>query len=173
MRPLRGTAPGRANADEDMLLPLNRCGVIFSDGRTLSESGCHGDGGALFTAPAFPCKDGAQVVWIADTGSANHFCSHDTLPGDVFEGTRPCSDVRLATASGIIEPEGQLEVYLTDLGVHARLLVPKDCPAAWWKNTASNSTGRPARLGSWLLLDDATNARPRAMSRTSAHLHHL
>ena len=87
-----------------------------------------GEGDALFTAPAFPCKDGAQVIWIADTGSANHLCSHDTLPGDVFDGMRPCLDVRLATASGIIEPEGQLEVYLTDLGVDARFLVLKDCP---------------------------------------------
>ena len=78
--------------------------------------------------PAFPCKDGAQVIWIADTGSANHLCSYDTLPGDVFEGMRPCPDVRLATANGIIEPEGQLEVYLTDLGVDARFLVLKDCP---------------------------------------------
>ena len=41
---------------------------------------------------------------------------------------RPCPDVRLATANGIIEPEGQLEVYLTDLGVDARFLVLKDCP---------------------------------------------
>ena len=87
-------------------------------------------GDALFTAPAFPCKDGAQVIWIADTGSANHICSHDTLPSDVFEGMRPCTDVRLATASRIIEPEGQLEVYLTDLGVDARFLVLKDCPPA-------------------------------------------
>ena len=42
------------------------------------------------------------MIWIADTGSANHLCSHDTLPGDVFEGMRPCPDVRLATANGII-----------------------------------------------------------------------
>ena len=82
----------------------------------------------LSAAPAFPCKDGAQVIWIADTGSANHLCSYDTLPGDVFDGMRPCPDVRLATANGIIEPEGQLEVYLTDLGVDARFLVLKDCP---------------------------------------------
>ena len=26
----------------------------------------------LLTAPAFPCEEGAQVIWIADTGSANH-----------------------------------------------------------------------------------------------------
>ena len=85
-------------------------------------------GDALTTAPAFPCKDGAQVIWIADTGSANHLCSHDTLPDDVFESMRPCPDVRLATANGTIEPEGQLEAYLTDLGVDARLFVLKDCP---------------------------------------------
>ena len=82
----------------------------------------------LLTAPAFPCEEGAQVIWIADTGSANHLCSYDALPGDVFDGMRPCPDVRLATANGIIEPEGQLEVYLTDLGVDARFLVLKDCP---------------------------------------------
>ena len=39
---------------------------------------------------------------------------------------RPRLDVRLATANGIIEPEGQLEVYLTDLGVDARFLVLKN-----------------------------------------------
>ena len=84
--------------------------------------------GEFLTAPAFPCREVAQVVWIADTRSANHFCSYDTLPGDVFDGMRPCPDMRLATANGIIEPEGRLEVYLTDLGVDARFLVLKDCP---------------------------------------------
>ena len=68
------------------------------------------------------------MIWIADTVSANHLCSHETLPNDVFEGMRPCPDVRPATAHGIIEPEGQLEVYLSDLGVDARFLVLKDCP---------------------------------------------
>ena len=41
---------------------------------------------------------------------------------------RPCLDVRLPTANGIIEPEGQLEFYLTVLEVAARFLVLKDCP---------------------------------------------
>ena len=69
----------------------------------------------------------APVVWIADSGSANHLCADDTLPGGIG-GMRPCPDVRLATANGIIEPRCQLEVYLTDLGVDARFLVRKDRP---------------------------------------------
>ena len=41
---------------------------------------------------------------------------------------RPCPDVRRTTANDMIKPEGQLEVYFTDLGVEARFLVLKDCP---------------------------------------------
>ena len=82
----------------------------------------------LFTAPAFPCDEGAQIIWIADNGSAYHLCSYDTLSGNVFDGMRPCPAVRLATANGIIEPEGQLEVYLTGLEVNARFLALKDYP---------------------------------------------
>ena len=81
----------------------------------------------FFTVSAFPCEEGAQIIWIADTGSANHFCFCDTLPCDFFEGMRSCLDMRLATANGIIEPGVQLKVYLTELGSDSRFWVRKDC----------------------------------------------
>ena len=147
-------------------------------GAPIREDGKISPGDALFTASAFPCKDGAQVIWIADTVSANYFCCRDTLPGDVFEGMRPCPDVCLATANSIIEPEGQLEVYLTDLCVDARFLVLKDCPPVLSIGRLVEQHGfkfhwEAGKPGSWFLMDDATYARSRPTSPTSTRRHLL
>ena len=80
------------------------------------------------TCAALGDEGAAQVVWIADTGSANHLCAENTMPGNVFHDIKPCPNVRLATANGIITPQGQLEVHLPSLGVDAQFLVLKDCP---------------------------------------------
>ena len=76
------------------------CGIVPDRSKHKSEDYVREE--ELFTAPAFPCEEGAQVIWIADTGSANHLCSYDALPGDIFDGMRPCPDVRLATANGCL-----------------------------------------------------------------------
>jgi len=68
------------------------------------------------------------VVWIADSGSASHLCTKNTMPEDIYKGVKPCSNIRLATANGMIKPHGQLEVHLPDLGVDAQFLILKDCP---------------------------------------------
>ena len=54
--------PGRTDADEDMLLPLNRCGVAFLDDRTLSGSDCPGDGSALFPQQEAPVSAPVAVA---------------------------------------------------------------------------------------------------------------
>ena len=163
VRPLRGTEPGRVVEDSLLNAPTSSAIVAI-----------HG--------AALPCGE-AQVVWIADTGSANHLCSKETLPSDVFEGTRPCPDVRLATANGIIEPEGQLnvKVFLPVLGVDARFWAPRDCPPVLsiGRLALGGRTGLPFPLAERQGLVRGSRCKTSQMRgqefilcRTSAFLHH-
>jgi hypothetical protein len=68
------------------------------------------------------------VIWIPDTGSANHFCAQGTVPEDIFKGVKPCPNIHLATAKGIFKPQGQLDIHLPDLGVDAQFFILRDCP---------------------------------------------
>ena len=42
------------------------------------------------TCAALGDEGQARVMWIADTGSANHLCAENTMPGNVFDDIKPC-----------------------------------------------------------------------------------
>ena len=80
-------------------------------------------------SPACEQHFAATVLWVADTGSANHLTSPAQLDAKTLRKMSACTEeIRLATANGQVSPEGEIDVHLPELGLDARLLVLKTCP---------------------------------------------
>ncbi len=81
-----------------------------------------------FATSALGDTGDAAVLWIADTGSGNRLCSAEKFHEEILQGLKPCPDIRLATANGVIGARGELDVYMPELKMNAKFLLLDKCP---------------------------------------------
>ena len=61
-----------------------------------------------------------------DTGAGQHLCPADSLSREILEEVKPCDDIRLSTANGVINARGQVE--LSFLGASGKFLLLDKTP---------------------------------------------
>ena len=108
-----GPAPARAASDSAR-------GLSSDSPLALNQAEAH-RGSAFSALPA-----AARAVWIMDTGAGQHLCPADSLSREILEEVKPCDDIRLSTANGVINARGQVE--LSFLGASGKFLLLDKTP---------------------------------------------